>query len=134
MRYVCLSGLAAILPFFCGCSTGARVHQPMRAIWVTRWDYRQAEDIPRIMDNCANAGFNTVLFQVRGNGTAFYDSPYEPWAEEFDFKNPGYDPLRDACREAHDRGLELHAWVNVMPAWRGPAEPAAKDQLYHAHP
>ena len=125
----------ALLPLvLTGCSIGQRINEPMRAVWVTRWDYKQAEDIPNIMQNCANAGFNTVLFQVRGNGTAFYDSPHEPWAEEFNFENPGYDPLQIACSAAKDRDLELHAWVNVMPGWRGTTEPANKNQLYHTHP
>ncbi|HSN78352.1 MAG TPA: family 10 glycosylhydrolase, partial [Anaerolineae bacterium] len=38
------------------------------------------------------------------------------------------DPLAVAVDEAHARGLELHAWINVYPAWVGetpptPAEP-----------
>lgn len=134
MRNVYLSGLCFFVIVLSGCAIGPRVSEPMRAIWVTRWDFKEPEDITRIMDDCANAGFNAVLFQVRGNGTVFYDSPYEPWAEEFDFRDPGFDPLQVACREAHDRGLDLHAWVNVMPAWRGPEEPADETQLYHTHP
>ncbi len=134
MQKICLASLGLFTIFFTGCAIGPRVTEPMRAVWVTRWDYKEADDITRIMDNCADAGFNTVLFQVRGNGTVFYDSPHEPWAEEFDFKSPGYDPLQKACHEARRRGLDLHAWVNVMPAWRGPKEPAAKNQLYHTHP
>lgn len=134
MRYIGRSCLGFLLVVFAGCSAGPRISQPIRAIWVTRWDYKKADDIPRIMENCAKAGFNTVLFQVRGNGTAFYKSHKEPWAEEFDFKDPGYDPLERACNEAHDRGLQLHAWVNVMPAWRGPKAPRDKSQLYYAHP
>jgi uncharacterized lipoprotein YddW (UPF0748 family) len=106
----------------------------MRAIWVTRWDYEQPEHVTAIMNNCANAGFNVVLFQVRGNGTAFYDSNFEPWAEELGGADPGWDPLALACDEAHARDLELHAWVNVMPAWRGPDLPSDPGQLYYTHP
>ena len=117
-----------------GCQTGPRAVGPVRALWVTRFDYRTPQDIVRIMDNCSHAGFNTVLLQVRGNGTVSYPSRIEPWAEQFDFRNPGFDPLGLAVREAHRRGLQLHAWVNVMPGWRGPGEPAVKRQLYHTHP
>lgn len=117
-----------------GCASWAPT-DPVRAIWVTRFDYRTEADVERIMENCANAGFNTVLFQVRGNATAFYDSPYEPWPEQLDFEDPGYDPLAVACARAHDHDIELHAWVNVMPAWRG-VDPPPEDvgQLYHTHP
>jgi uncharacterized lipoprotein YddW (UPF0748 family) len=104
----------------------------IRAIWVTRWDYRSARDIAVIMENCRRAGFNTVLFQVRGNGTAFYRSKVEPWADELGGRDPGFDPLAVACREAHRRGLAIHAWVNVAPGWRGKAPPQNRRQLYHA--
>src|SRR3990172_11165345 len=33
--------------------------QPIRAIWVTRWDYKSPADIARVMDKSKNAGFNT---------------------------------------------------------------------------
>ena len=68
------------------------------------------------------------------NGTAWYDSRFEPWADELGGSDPGYDPLKLACEEAHRCGLELHAWVNVMPAWRGKTPPKNPDQLYNAHP
>lgn len=106
----------------------------IRAIWVTRWDYKSPSDIAAIMENCHRAGFNTVLFQVRGKGTAFYRSKIEPWADELGGRDPGFDPLAVACREAHRRGLGLHAWVNVMPGWRGKKPPTNPRQLYHAHP
>jgi uncharacterized lipoprotein YddW (UPF0748 family) len=128
-----------------GCAPGARRgyaalggiprgDTTIRAIWVTRWDYRTPGDVVAIMDNARSAGFNTVLFQVRGNGTAFYRSRFEPWSEELGGRDPGFDPLLVACREAHRRGLALHAWVNVMPGWRGKGPPADRRQLYHAHP
>jgi uncharacterized lipoprotein YddW (UPF0748 family) len=106
----------------------------IRGIWVTRMDYKTAEDITAIMENCRQAGFNHVLFQVRGNGTVFYPSRIEPWAEQFGFQSPGFDPLALACREAHARGLTLHAWVNVMPGWRGIKAPSIPEQLYNQRP
>ena len=126
--------LATILATAAGCATGPRVTQPMRAIWVTRFDYTSADDVTQIIENCAAAGFNTVLFQVRGNGTAFYQSNLEPWADELGGRDPGFDPLELACRQAHARGVELHAYVNVMPAWRGTVPPANPEQLYNQRP
>ena len=86
------------------------------------------------MDRSCQAGFNTVLFQVRGEGTVYYPSRYEPWAAEYGNTPPAFDPLAVACREAHRRGMALHAWVNVMPAWRGARPPTDSRQLYNAHP
>jgi len=105
----------------------------IRAIWVTRWDYRSAADIAHVMENCRQAGFNTILFQVRGNGTVLYRSRLEPWAKELGGRDPGFDPLRVACKEAHRRGMSLHAWANVLPGWRGKKPPSNPKQLYNAH-
>lgn len=111
-----------------------KTDRTIRAIWVTRWDYKSPRDIVKIMKNCQKSGFNTVLFQVRGNGTVFYRSKIEPWADELGGRDPGFDPLAVACREAHRRGLSLHAWVNVIPGWRGDKPPTNPRQLYHTRP
>lgn len=105
---------------------------PWRALWVTRWDYRLPEDVREIVRHAAEAGFNRLLFQVRGNATAFYESRIEPRAEELG--RASFDPLALALTEAHERGLELHAWVNVMPSWRGATPPRDRTHVYHAHP
>jgi uncharacterized lipoprotein YddW (UPF0748 family) len=127
-------GLVPLLAATAGCQKSRMLTGGVRAIWVTRGDFRTAEDIRQIMEDSQQGGFNTVIFQVRGNGTVFYPSRIEPWAEQFGFQDPGFDPLAAAIREAHRRGLELHAWMNVMPAWRGTSPPQCPDQLYHRHP
>ncbi len=114
----------------------------VRALWVTRWDYKTQGDVRKIMKNCAAMRFNVVLFQVRGNGTVFYPSQIEPWAWELTGeglettgKDPGWDPLKVAIKEAHRRGLELHAYVNVFPAWRSQKfPPRDSGQLWWEHP
>eukprot|EP00741_Cyanophora_paradoxa_P004901 tig00000849_g4756.t1 len=112
---------------------------PARAAWVTRFDYKTRADVERIVEECAAAGLNTLFFQVRGNGTAYYQSALEPWAQELLPEDqpdgrPDWDPLRTAIDAARGRGLALHAWVNVAPAWRGREEPRSRRQLWHARP
>lgn len=106
----------------------------VRAIWVTRFEWSSGEDIRSILRNCASLGFNTVLFQVRGEADAYYASSIEPWAERLGGRDPGFDPLDVACREAKRLGLSLQAWVNVMPLWRGKTPPANREQLYWKRP
>jgi len=114
----------------------------VRAIWVTRWDYKTEADVRTIVSNCAAMHFNVILFQVRGNGTVFYPSEIEPWAWELTSdgpgttgKNPNWDPLQIAIKEAHQHGLELHAYVNVFPAWRSQKfPPCDSGQLWWEHP
>lgn len=120
----------------------AKRETQVRAIWVTRWDYKTPADVKRIIHNCAAMRFNVILFQVRGNGTVFYPSDIEPWAWELTSegpettgKDPGWDPLKLAIKEAHRRGLELHAYVNVFPAWLSKKYPPRDSgQLWWEHP
>lgn len=107
---------------------------PPKAIWVVRAAHRSPQDIITIMERACQAGFNTVLFQVRGEGTVYYPSRIEPWAPEYGRSGPNFDPLAVACREAHRRGMALHAWVNVVPAWRGATPPSNPRHLYNAKP
>jgi len=92
----------------------------VRAAWVTRWAFKSPEDVAVLLDGLRALGINTVFFQVRGACDVLYDSPYEPWSRllsgEFG-KDPGWDPLAVAIEEARKRNMELHAWINVFPAW-----------------
>jgi uncharacterized lipoprotein YddW (UPF0748 family) len=82
--------------------------------------------------------FNMAFFQVRGQADALYRSLYEPWAQELTGqfgRDPGWDPLEYAIEYAHKLGIELHAWVNVYPMWRGTSPPPLTNprHIYHQH-
>ncbi len=62
-------------------------------------------------DNIVSVGCNTVYFQVRAYGDAYYDSSLFPRGENL---TDDYDPLEIAVKTAHDRGLSIHAWINPM--------------------
>ena len=104
-----------------------------RGLWVDRWSYQSPEDVEAIVQKAAQANFNAVFLQVRGKADAYYQSNYEPWAAGLTVtgtltrtqlgQDPGWDPLQLAIDEAHARGLQLHAWVNVYPAWLGESPP-----------
>ena len=62
-----------------------------------------------------------VILQVRPSCDALYNSRYEPWSEyltgtQGKAPSPLWDPLDYAVKEAHSRGLELHAWFNPFRA------------------
>ncbi|MBN1543438.1 family 10 glycosylhydrolase [candidate division KSB1 bacterium] len=105
-----------------------------RALWVTRWEYQSPKDLQRIVENAASARFNTLLFQVRGNGTVYYPSKLEIWSEKYQFSDPGWDPLRLAIDLAHANEMTLHAWINVYPGWKNGTVPDNGGQLYFTHP
>lgn len=104
------------------------------SVWVTRYEYQTREDIARIMARCRDAGFRSVMFQVRANGTTYFGSRREPWSEQFGFRAPAFDPLSEATRIAHANGLKIQAWVNVLPGWRADGPPSDPRQLYHTKP
>ncbi len=111
----------------------------VRGIWVTRWEYRTTEDVTSLISRAAGYGMTDVFFQVRGRGDAFYRSNLEPWGEELAGRlgrDPGWDPLEVAIREAHSRGLRLHAWINTFPIWSGTTLPPATrpEHVYLKHP
>ncbi|MGW5447735.1 glycoside hydrolase family 10 protein [Streptomyces asiaticus] len=76
---------------------------------------QQRAELLGFLDTAVSRRLNAVVFQVRPTADALWPSPYEPWAEcltGVQGRDPGWDPLGTAVREAHRRGLELHAWFN----------------------
>ena len=108
--------------------------EQVRAIWVARYHYYSPEDVRAVIRNCAALGCNTVLWQVRGEGTVGYPSRIEPWSREYAFRDPGFDPLAIAVEAAHKHGLRIEAYVNVMPGWKGRKPPPVRSQLHYTHP
>jgi uncharacterized lipoprotein YddW (UPF0748 family) len=77
----------------------------------------QKKEFIALLDMAANAHFNAVFLQVRPMADALYKSSLEPWSSYLTGGRgrapiSGWDPLAFAVKEAHARGLELHAWVN----------------------
>lgn len=76
---------------------------------------RQRAELLAQLDTAVERKLNAVVFQVRPTADALWPSPHEPWSEYLtgtQGRDPGWDPLGTAVREAHRRGLELHAWFN----------------------
>ena len=105
-----------------------------RCAWFTRFEWNDRQDIEDELANIESCNMNIVLFQIRGQGDAFYISQHEPWSDRIGGSYPGYDPLAVAIYEAHSRGMELHAYVNAMPAWSGSSPPSSPEHIYNAHP
>ncbi|MEN7972371.1 MAG: family 10 glycosylhydrolase [Verrucomicrobiota bacterium] len=140
--FILLFGILAVIFVFRVVLGSPRSPQPqIRALWVTRFDYATPEDVRNIVNNVADAGFTDVFFQIRGNGTAFYKSKLEPWAFELSGgkvgalgNDPGWDPLQLALDTARPHGLRVHAYMNVLPGWKGLEDPpSAAEQLWTAH-
>ena len=102
--------------------------------------WQQQAELLAILDRARTLNLNAVLLQVRPAADALYASRYEPWSEyltgvEGRAPEPYYDPLSFAVREAHKRGLELHAWFNPYRARHPSATSvAARTHISVTHP
>jgi uncharacterized lipoprotein YddW (UPF0748 family) len=74
-----------------------------------------------LLDFLQKHNFNAVILQVRPHADALYKSDLEPWSyyltgEQGKAPEPYYDPLQFWTDEAHDRGIEMHVWLNPYRA------------------
>jgi uncharacterized lipoprotein YddW (UPF0748 family) len=77
----------------------------------------QQQEAITLLDFLKEHNFNAVIFQVRPQTDALYKSDIEPWSyyltgEVGKAPDPYYDPLEFWIEAAHNRGLELHVWLN----------------------
>lgn len=103
-----------------------KAEKEMRGVWVSyieldmqnETDKSEAsfrEKFKNIAINSKNAGFNTLIVQVRPFCDALYDSKFFPYSHILSGKqgvNPGYDALEVMCEVCSQLDLDIHAWVN----------------------
>jgi uncharacterized lipoprotein YddW (UPF0748 family) len=97
----------------------------------------QQAEMRAILDKVSALRMNAVVFQVRPQCDALYDSSFEPWSPWLTGtmgKSPGYDPLAFCIREAHARGIEVHAWFNPFRALANSSHPVSSDHVARRAP
>ena len=122
-----------------------------RAAWVSTvanidWPSRpnlpaekqQAEAIA-ILERARALNLNAIVLQVRPAADAIYVSGIEPWSEyltgvQGQPPKPLYDPLQFWVKEAHARGIELHAWFNPYRARQTVGKATATNHFSRTHP
>ncbi len=114
-------------------SVHPEIQREFRAAWVAtvaniNWPSspdlsvaKQQQEAIQLLDLLERTNFNAVIFQVRPQADALYDSSLEPWSyyltgKQGEAPSPYYDPLKFWIEEAHKRGLELHVWMNPYRA------------------
>lgn len=81
----------------------------------------QRAELRELLDRAHDIGLNAVILHVRTAADAIYPTAHAPWSYYLSGQvgrapEPFYDPLEFAIREAHARGMELHAWFNPFRA------------------
>ena len=101
------------------------VHE-LRGVWLatvsgTDWPKTkndaaaQKKELTDYIKAVADAGCNTVFFQVCSNMDALWPSQLLPWSSVLsgtEGVDPGYDPAELAVQTAHECGIEIQAWIN----------------------
>lgn len=95
---------------------GAWLHTVYQSQYKRQTTEQNKKYLLRQLDSLSNIGINAVIFQVRPSADAFYKSGHEPWSRFLTDggkePDPFWDPLEFVAKEAHARGMELHAWLN----------------------
>lgn len=82
---------------------------------------KMQETLTYQLDELQKDGCNAIIFQVRPECDALYESSIEPWSrfltgEQGKAPSPYWDPLQWMITECHKRNMELHAWINPFRA------------------
>ena len=122
-----------------------------RAVWIATvenidWPSKkglppaeQQHEIVAMFDQQQRMGLNAVLVQIRSAADAFYAKSSEPWSEWLTGQQglapePFYDPLEFMIEQAHQRGLEFHAWFNLDRATFGRTASIAPTNIVYRKP
>jgi uncharacterized lipoprotein YddW (UPF0748 family) len=86
----------------------------MRGLWVVRTALTSPQSIDQVVDDASRAGFNALFVQVRGRGDALYDSRLVARSPLLWQQPASFDPFARLLERARLRGLQVHAWINVL--------------------
>lgn len=91
------------------------------------------------LDALQEAGINAIVFQVRPEADALYNSSHEPWSrfltgEQGKAPVPYWDPMEFMIEECHKRGMEFHAWINPYRAKTNMKNELAASHIFHSRP
>jgi len=117
-------------------ATVANINWPSKSGLSTKEQQREALVL---LDFLKEHNYNAVIFQVRPQADALYESSLEPWSfyltgVEGQAPDPYYDPLNFWIEAAHDRGMELHVWLNPYRAHHSTGGKITETSVVKTHP
>lgn len=127
-----LAGLSAAPAAGAAARPAARPAE-MRGLWVVRTALVSPQAVDKVVDAAAEAGMNALFVQVRGRGDAFYRSTLAPRSPLLERQPREFDPFARLLARAHARGIEVHAWVNVLLAAHF-GQPLPRGHVLQRHP
>ena len=110
-------------------AVGAQQKREMRGAWIQCVNgqfqgigtVKMQQTLTYQLNELQRDGVNVIIFQVRPECDALYESKLEPWSrfltgQQGKAPSPYWDPLKWMIEECHKRGMELHAWINPYRA------------------
>ena len=124
-RAILTIGLLLLLPL----SLSAQLKREFRGAWIQcvngqflgMGTEKMQQTLRYQLNELQKDGVNVIIFQVRSECDALYESKLEPWSRfltgrQGQAPSPYWDPLKWMIDECHQRGMELHAWINPYRA------------------
>lgn len=160
-NYLYLLVALLLLPLLSSCGSGKKsaskgsasifshsTKEEFRGVWIQtafqdRFQRMTTEQnkvyLENLVQNLYETGFNAIIFQIRPEGDAFYNSPLEPWSRFLTGKqgrrpNPYWDPMEYMIKLCHDRHMEFHAWINPYRMSASKNQKLDSSHLYYQHP
>lgn len=110
----------------------ATVHQLNMPKHTSETQYKAA--FVDLINRVKAKNMNAILFQVRPNNDAFYDSAYAPWSKWLtgtEGLDPGWDVMQYMIDYAHSQGIQFHAWLNPYRVQNSTANESTMLSLLH---
>jgi uncharacterized lipoprotein YddW (UPF0748 family) len=79
-------------------------------VWVQARSITSPEMIDEVLQRADAGGFKAIMVNVFYDGQSLYDSAL---VEKYDEVDAGFDPLAYLVPQAHQRGIQVHAWFVV---------------------
>ena len=119
----CLKSFFIIFLCLCLCACSSAVQKENKeeelvGVWVTHNEINDMilsekgfkAEFTEAAEKCAELGINTLFFHTVAFGDAVYNSKIYPFSEAL--RKSKTDILSVACEICHEKGIEIHAWLN----------------------
>lgn len=139
--------MCAALLLLAAATARAQTKREFRGAWIQcvngQFEGLPAGEMQRTLglqlDELKRDGANAIIFQVRPECDALYESKIEPWSRfltgrQGQAPSPRWDPLEWMVEQCHRRGMELHAWINPYRAKTKGTTRLAPTHVARMHP
>ena len=100
-----------------------------QCLWVVRDALKSEKSIDELINFASEKKINDLFVQVRGRGDALYNSQIIPRSQLL--PDNDFDPLLYLLKNIKDKGIKVHAWVNVYLLWSSKTLPRDEKHLIY---